>query len=122
MQFKRTNINPEYAENTARSMNLNPSQGAVVRAMIGTSAVEIVHGESIILFGGSFQLTSRFEGPPGTGKTTTIAAACTIWDQLQLPVWVVAHSNVAVKNIAETLSKRRVKFKLLVSKEFYEEW
>jgi len=40
----------------------------------------------------------------------------------QLPVWIVAHSNVAVKNIAETLFKKEVDFKLLVSKEFYEEW
>jgi len=61
-------------------------------------------------------------GPPGTGKTTTIAAVSRIWDLHQLPIWIVAHSNVAVKNIAETLFKKEVDFKLLVSKEFYEEW
>lgn len=61
-------------------------------------------------------------GPPGTGKTTTIAAASRIWDLCKLPVWIVAHSNVAVKNIAETLFKKEVDYRLLVSKEFYEEW
>lgn len=61
-------------------------------------------------------------GPPGTGKTTTIAAASRIWDLCKLPVWIVAHSNVAVKNIAETLFKKDVDYRLLVSKEFYEEW
>jgi regulator of nonsense transcripts 1 len=61
-------------------------------------------------------------GPPGTGKTTTISAASRIWDLCRFPVWIVAHSNVAVKNIAETLFKRGVDFKLIVSKEFYVEW
>ena len=61
-------------------------------------------------------------GPPGTGKTTTIAAASRIWDLCDFPVWIVAHSNVAVKNIAETLFKKKVDFKLIVSKEFYVEW
>jgi len=61
-------------------------------------------------------------GPPGTGKTTTIAAASRIWDLCDFPVWIVAHSNVAVKNIAETLFKKGVDFKLIVSKEFYVEW
>ena len=61
-------------------------------------------------------------GPPGTGKTTTIAAASRIWDLCRCHVWIVAHSNVAVKNIAETLFKKGVDFKLLVSKEFFEEW
>ncbi|KAF9478008.1 hypothetical protein BDN70DRAFT_809730, partial [Pholiota conissans] len=61
-------------------------------------------------------------GPPGTGKTTTIAAASRIWDLAGKCVWIVAHSNVAVKNIAETLFKKEVDFKLLVSKEFFQEW
>ncbi len=65
---------------------------------------------------------AHITGPPGTGKTTTIAAASRIWDFRRHPVWVVAHSNVAVKNIAETLYKKGVDFRLLVSNEFYEEW
>ena len=61
-------------------------------------------------------------GPPGTGKTTTIAAIARIYDVHDCPVWIIAHSNVAVKNIAASLHKRNVDFKILVSKEFYEEW
>ncbi|PPQ95133.1 hypothetical protein CVT25_011676 [Psilocybe cyanescens] len=61
-------------------------------------------------------------GPPGTGKTTTISAASRVWCDHKFAVWIVAHSNVAVKNIAESLSKQGVDFKLLVSKDFYEEW
>jgi hypothetical protein len=37
-------------------------------------------------------------------------------------VWIVAQSNVAVKNIAEKLVKVGVDFRLLVSKEFHFEW
>lgn len=61
-------------------------------------------------------------GPPGTGKTTTMAAATELWQNSKMPVYIVAHSNVAVKNIAEKLFKCNVDFKLLVSKEFYVEW
>lgn len=62
------------------------------------------------------------KGPPGTGKTTTIAAAADMWQQSRCPVWIVAHSNVAVKNIAEKLYRDDINFKIIVSKEFYEEW
>lgn len=61
-------------------------------------------------------------GPPGTGKTSTIAAVLAHWQSEQKGAWVVAHSNVGVKNIAETLQKRGVDFKLIVSHEFYFEW
>lgn len=61
-------------------------------------------------------------GPPGTGKTTVISAAAKTWAQANEPVWIIAHSNVAVKNIAEKLLKDSVDFKLLVSKDFYKEW
>lgn len=65
---------------------------------------------------------SNFTGPPGTGKTTTIAAAAATWVDRKVPCWMIAQSNVGVKNIAETLFKRGVKFKLLVSKEFIFGW
>ncbi|KDQ56116.1 hypothetical protein JAAARDRAFT_133150 [Jaapia argillacea MUCL 33604] len=61
-------------------------------------------------------------GPPGTGKTTTISVAVSHWARNRLPVWIIAQSNVAVKNIAESLAKRDVDFTLIVSKEFYVEW
>jgi hypothetical protein len=38
-------------------------------------------------------------------------------------VWIVAQSNVAVKNVAEKLLKVGIhEFKLIVSKEFHFEW
>ncbi|KAG6862110.1 hypothetical protein C0995_005922 [Termitomyces sp. Mi166 len=83
---------------------LNPSQEAVASKMVSDCPLVIAHG------------------PPGTGKTTTIAAAVSVWEQERLPTWIIAHSNVAVKNMAETLFKKEVDFKILVSKEFHFEW
>ncbi|KAG1841688.1 P-loop containing nucleoside triphosphate hydrolase protein, partial [Suillus subalutaceus] len=66
------------------------------------------------------------QGPPGTGKTTVIAASV---DSIvrtghkDRTVWLVAQSNVAVKNIAEKLDKAGFReFKLLVSKDFHYDW
>jgi AAA domain len=65
-------------------------------------------------------------GPPGTGKTTVIAAAVTsIMASCNRPstLWLVAQSNVAVKNIAEKLADVDfLAFKLLVSKDFHFDW
>ena len=63
-----------------------------------------------------------FVGPPGTGKTRTISVALEEWARCGEPAWVIAQSNVGVKNIARTLIKHDVDFKLIVSKEFYVEW
>ncbi|KAE9397707.1 P-loop containing nucleoside triphosphate hydrolase protein [Gymnopus androsaceus JB14] len=87
--------------------HLNASQVGVVAAMVNVNLnpVVVVHG------------------PPGTGKTTTISSAAEIWSKVYSePVWIIGHSNVSVKNIAEKLLKRKVDFKLIVSKEFYVEW
>ncbi|KAG2074289.1 hypothetical protein BDR04DRAFT_1008715 [Suillus decipiens] len=66
------------------------------------------------------------QGPPGTGKTTVIAASV---DSIvktghkDRTVWLVAQSNIAVKNIAEKLDKICFReFKLLVSKDFHYDW
>jgi regulator of nonsense transcripts 1 len=66
------------------------------------------------------------QGPPGTGKTTVIAASV---DSIvrtghkDSTVWLVAQSNVAVKNIAEKLDKVGFReFKLLVSRDFHHDW
>ncbi|TBU59568.1 P-loop containing nucleoside triphosphate hydrolase protein [Dichomitus squalens] len=84
---------------------LNESQKAVVRAMwADDEPVVVVHG------------------PPGTGKTRTIAVSLEEWDRCGEPAWVIAQSNVGVKNIARTLIKHNVDFKIIVSKEFYVEW
>lgn len=107
-QLKNRDGSADVSQAEARAltqqMGLNPSQQEVGLAMVSGPPIVIAHG------------------PPGTGKTTTIAAATRIWDIHDCPVWIIAHSNVAVKNIAETLFKRNVDFKILVSKEFYVEW
>jgi regulator of nonsense transcripts 1 len=64
------------------------------------------------------------QGPPGTGKTTVIASFVqTALDGGLSGIWLIAQSNVAVKNIAEKLDDVGLtKWKLLVSKEFFEYW
>jgi hypothetical protein len=90
-------------------IQLNPSQQDAVNTMYSS---EDAHRITIV------------QGPPGTGKTSVIAA------YVQLAVedgsdglWLVAQSNVAVKNIAEKLMKVGfLDWKLLVSKDFHFEW
>ncbi|KAI9461665.1 hypothetical protein BJY52DRAFT_191843 [Lactarius psammicola] len=64
------------------------------------------------------------QGPPGTGKTTVIATY--VVDAIragQRGIWLMAQSNVAVKNIAEKLAKFDFfGFKLLVSQGFHYDW
>ncbi|KAG2145383.1 P-loop containing nucleoside triphosphate hydrolase protein [Suillus bovinus] len=64
------------------------------------------------------------QGPPGTGKTTVIASFVQIALASGLSgIWLIAQSNVAVKNIAEKLARSGlINWKLLVSKDFFEEW
>lgn len=64
------------------------------------------------------------QGPPGTGKTSVIAAYVqTALDVGYTGIWLVAQSNVAVKNIAEKLLKIDFHdFRLLVSADFKEGW
>lgn len=64
-------------------------------------------------------------GPPGTGKTTVIAASVISYDHAKSSrnIWIAAQSNVAVKNIAEKFSKEGFyRFRLLVSKDFHFDW
>ncbi|KAI0251231.1 P-loop containing nucleoside triphosphate hydrolase protein [Lactifluus subvellereus] len=86
---------------------LNDSQREVATAMLSISP-----RDSLVIA----------HGPPGTGKTTTIAAAAATWVDRKLPSWIIAQSNVGVKNIAEKLFEKKVKFKLIVSKDFLFEW
>ena len=67
----------------------------------------------------------EYQGPPGTGKTTVIAAAVhsKIAEHSSNTVWIVAHSNVAVKNVAEKLvDSGFFNFRLLVSRDFHYDW
>lgn len=87
------------------SQLLNQSQSNVIEAMLNSKAsIIVVHG------------------PPGTGKTSTISVAIREWCTIGQTAWAAAQSNVGVKNIAESLVKHGVPFKLLVSKEFYFDW
>ncbi|KAL4064427.1 P-loop containing nucleoside triphosphate hydrolase protein [Scleroderma citrinum] len=67
---------------------------------------------------------SIIQGPPGTGKTTVIASyVLTAVGAGQTGIWLIAQSNIAVKNIAEKLADFGLtNWKLLVSSEFYEYW
>ncbi|KAG9314976.1 P-loop containing nucleoside triphosphate hydrolase protein [Chiua virens] len=64
------------------------------------------------------------QGPPGTGKTTVIASyVLTALSARRSGIWLIAQSNVAVKNIAEKLAKFSLtNWRLLVSDDFYEHW
>ena len=91
--------------------HLNDSQAAAVHRVLSQA-----HNDQVFLV----------HGPPGTGKTSVIAASVL---KLMGPkkkgrgVWLVAQSNVAVKNIAEKLADVGfLDFKILVSKDFHFEW
>ncbi|KAF8554639.1 hypothetical protein OG21DRAFT_1412197 [Imleria badia] len=68
--------------------------------------------------------TTIIQGPPGTGKTTVIASyVLTAISAGRSGIWLIAQSNVAVKNIAEKLADfGLINWRLLVSNEFYEFW
>jgi ATP-dependent exoDNAse (exonuclease V) alpha subunit len=86
---------------------LNTSQQKAVRAILSNDEITII------------------QGPPGTGKTTVIAAAVHSVNSTdrERTLWLVAQSNVAVKNMAQKLGETGFRdFKLLVSKDFYVDW
>ena len=92
------------------SRGLNPSQLAAVERILSDEdddRIVVIHG------------------PPGTGKTTVIAASVISHDHADSSrgIWVAAQSNVAVKNIAEKFIKEGFDgFRLLVSKDFHYDW
>ena len=93
----------------ASTLPLNPSQQKAVNYMISSKD--------------DYRIT-LIQGPPGTGKTSVIAAF--VQHALRLNkegIWLIAQSNVAVKNIAEKLmSVGFENWRLLVSKDFHHGW
>lgn len=68
--------------------------------------------------------TTIIQGPPGTGKTTVIASyVLTAVAAGRSGIWLIAQSNIAVKNIAEKLADFGLaKWRLLVSTDFFDFW
>ncbi|KAG8790006.1 hypothetical protein FRC12_012948 [Ceratobasidium sp. 428] len=101
---------PEREVALPEDIQLNSSQRGVVGRVVapnprGRTRATLVHG------------------PPGTGKTSTIAAAVVILAELGEPVWIVAQSNDGIRNVAEKLQKVNFdNFVLLVSQDYYSYW
>ncbi|KAK0431636.1 uncharacterized protein EV420DRAFT_1707462 [Desarmillaria tabescens] len=81
---------------------------------------------NLILSNRNADRVTVIQGPLGTGKTTVIAAAVTsivTSTDRNWTLWLVAHSNIAVKNIAEKLASIEFSgFKILVLKDFHYDW
>ncbi|QRV83825.1 ATP-dependent DNA helicase [Ceratobasidium sp. AG-Ba] len=103
-------IDPTLGISLPKEIRLNQSQRGVVGRMVapnprGRTRATLVHG------------------PPGTGKTSTIAAAVWIFAEIDQPVWIIAQSNVGIKNVAEKLVKVGfMDFTLLVSQDYHSYW
>ncbi|KAI0661728.1 P-loop containing nucleoside triphosphate hydrolase protein [Cubamyces menziesii] len=91
------------------SRPLNSSQQHAVEAMLSNT---------------DDQRITLIQGPPGTGKTTVIAAFVSSAVAAGVRgIWLVAQSNVAVKNIAEKLANVGFyNWRLLVSTDFHWGW
>ncbi|KAL9714395.1 hypothetical protein Ac2012v2_002708 [Leucoagaricus gongylophorus] len=88
---------------------LNGSQHTAVNAMLSKSSRNVI---------------TIIQGPPGTGKTSVIAFFVQMAVALgKSGIWLVAQSNVAVKNIAEKLSEVGFyDYRLLISDGFIDDW
>ncbi|KAG8711659.1 hypothetical protein FRC08_015632, partial [Ceratobasidium sp. 394] len=101
---------PKRGVSLPEKIQLNPSQLAVVARVVapnprGRTRATLVHG------------------PPGTGKTSTIAAAVVILAEVGEPVWIIAQSNVGIKNVAEKLREVGFNdFTLLIANDYYSYW
>lgn len=91
------------------AQKLNPSQQIAVNAMLSKDPEHVV---------------TIIQGPPGTGKTSVIAFFVQMAIALGMKgIWLIAQSNVAVKNIAEKLMKVGFRdYRLLVSDDFKKGW
>jgi hypothetical protein len=111
----------------AETETLNRSQRFAVESMLMDGSKEMPR--VVVIRGTIFHSVPRpsslilSSGPPGTGKTSCIAAFTRCHMAADRGgLWLVAQSNVAVKNIAEKLVKEGCEnWKLLVAPEF-EHW
>ncbi|TFY66809.1 hypothetical protein EVG20_g4292 [Dentipellis fragilis] len=93
-----------------KASRLNASQETAVRTILSAE-----DGDRLVVV----------QGPPGTGKTTVISAAVDSMSKAspERGIWLLAQSNVAVKNIAEKLADIDfLNFRLLVSEGFHFDW
>ncbi|KIJ66999.1 hypothetical protein HYDPIDRAFT_85399 [Hydnomerulius pinastri MD-312] len=108
----------EWSQSATRKIRFNPDKNPRPLNDSQQKAIKCMLDQS-----DAFRATI-IQGPPGTGKTTVIASyvhtatACG-----QTGIWLIAQSNVAVKNIAEKLADFGLtNWKLLVSNNFFEFW
>ncbi|KAJ7593322.1 P-loop containing nucleoside triphosphate hydrolase protein [Mycena floridula] len=97
------------ASNTQPELShLNLSQQTAVRTILSQNSHNLL----------------LIQGPPGTGKTSVIASFVQNAIQMgQTGIWLIAQSNVAVKNIAEKLlAVEFTDWRLLVSRDFHFDW
>lgn len=92
---------------------LNDSQARAVSALCAPEGAGWLH-----------PVVQIVQGPPGSGKTTMIAAMVQwLAHESKDPIYLVTQSNTAVKNIAEKLENIGFKsYKLIVSREFKNDW
>jgi regulator of nonsense transcripts 1 len=108
--FKYPKLSPAASERLSNdAKRLNPSQQIAVNAMLSKDPKNVI---------------TIIQGPPGTGKTSVIAFFVQMAVALgKTGIWLIAQSNVAVKNIAEKLSKVGFHdYRLLVSQDFIGDW
>jgi regulator of nonsense transcripts 1 len=138
-------------EEKEASKKLNESQARAARAIL-SPLVPKPFGKAAGAESTNNSVSSRcpadrlilVHGPPGTGKTSLITACCQQFVQateidVMLPagvqvkpkkeifesldtIYACCQSNVAVKNIGESLSRNGVDFRIVVSPNFYVEW
>ena len=95
---------------------LNPSQGRAIESMLRPC-----------LENDNVQVTV-VQGPPGSGKTSVVAGFVHAIQRLSKAeygevVYLIAQSNIAVKNMAERLAKSDfMQWKLIVSRDFHFDW
>lgn len=107
---KYPQLSPAVTSSLAQAAGrLNSSQQTAVNAMLSKAPKDVI---------------TIIQGPPGTGKTSVIAFFVQMAIALgKNGIWLVAQSNVAVKNIAEKLTHVGFHdYRLLVSQEFVKDW